>query len=138
MKVPYIVYVFSIPSLQTLHSHLNIHRNTSSLPLYNILCSHPPIPSTPSYLPPTPSPPTHKPTLFYSYPLTSLLHASLTISLEREVSQFRAWMNLKLSFHFPALFKIIFDSEAMSAYERLFTTIMKVRIQALDVLLKRS
>jgi hypothetical protein len=46
--------------------------------------------------------------------------------LEQEVSQFRAWMNLKLTFRFPALFKIIFDSEAMGVYERLFTTIMKV------------
>jgi hypothetical protein len=35
-------------------------------------------------------------------------------------------MNLKLTFRFPALFKIIFDSDAMGVYERLFTTIMKV------------
>ena len=57
-------------------------------------------------------------------PLLSQLH----FRLEKEVSQFRAWMNLKLTFRFPSLFKIIFDSDAMSAYERLFTLIMKVSL----------
>jgi hypothetical protein len=126
----------SILNLQTIHPYPK-HRNTSALP-----------PSTiPSSLPLT-SPPLLLSSLLLSslllsshfrflfYPLTSVLPAFLIISLEREVSQFRAWMNLKLSFHFPALFKIIFDSEAMSAYERLFTTIMKVCIEALDVLMK--
>ena len=54
--------------------------------------------------------------------------SKLHFRLEKEVSQFRAWMNLKLTFRFPSLFKIIFDSDAMSAYERLFTLIMKVSI----------
>lgn len=114
---PLYSFPFSVSSLQTLQPNPNIRHNASPLPPSNI----------PSFIP-TPSPPS-------SYPLISIFSSILSppffmlhliISLEREVSQFRAWMNLKLSFHFPALFKIIFDSDAMSAYERLFTTIMKV------------
>jgi Gamma tubulin complex component C-terminal len=40
----------------------------------------------------------------------------------------RAWMNLKLQFRVPPLFTIVFDADAMGAYERLFTTLMKVRL----------
>jgi hypothetical protein len=42
------------------------------------------------------------------------------------MSQFRSWMNLKMQFTFPPLFKIIFDAEALGLYERIFTFLMKV------------
>jgi hypothetical protein len=50
--------------------------------------------------------------------------------LDRELAQLRSWTNIQLRVRFPAVFHIIFDSEALSAYQRLFSLIMKIRLIA--------
>jgi hypothetical protein len=69
-----------------------------------------------------------------TYPVASIFTSArfpeTFLRLEKEVSQFRAWMNLKLSYKFPAVFSIVFDSDAMSCYDRVFTSIMKIRLIA--------
>ena len=66
-----------------------------------------------------------------SYPVasafTSAKYPETFSKLEKQLLQFRAWMNLKLQFRVPDLFKIVFDADAMGAYERIFSSVMKVR-----------
>lgn len=50
--------------------------------------------------------------------------------LDKELAQIRSWMNIQLRVRFPAVFHIIFDAEALSAYQRLFSLIMKIRLIA--------
>jgi len=59
-------------------------------------------------------------------PFTSTRHPETFLRLEAELEQIRAWLGLQLQFRFPAIFGIIFDSDALAAYERLFAFIMKV------------
>lgn len=60
-------------------------------------------------------------------PFTSARHPDTFARLEQEVAQIRAWLGVHLQFRFPSMFTIIFDSEALSAYERIFSFVMKVR-----------
>ena len=46
--------------------------------------------------------------------------------LDSKMSQYRAWMNLKLSFKFPRVFGIVVDHDAVSAYSRIFSSLIKV------------
>ena len=46
--------------------------------------------------------------------------------LQREMERLRAWTNLKLQLSLPSLFRVIFDADAVSGYERIFAAIMKV------------
>jgi hypothetical protein len=58
--------------------------------------------------------------------LTFARHPDVFSRIEREVAQVRAWMGLKLQLVFPPMFRVIFDAEAVSSYERIFSAIMKV------------
>ena len=46
--------------------------------------------------------------------------------LDSRMSQYRAWMNLKLNFKFPRVFGIVVDQDAVSAYSRIFSSLIKV------------
>ncbi len=59
-------------------------------------------------------------------PFTSARYPDTYLKMEEEVSKMKSWINLKLQFNFPTLFKVIFDSESIRNYERVFTLIMKV------------
>jgi hypothetical protein len=55
--------------------------------------------------------------------------------LESMLSRYRAWMTLKLNFKFPDIFLIVFDTESINAYERIFSMLMKVIISEFYVYL---
>ena len=59
-------------------------------------------------------------------PYTTTRFPDTFLRIEAEVSQFRAWMNLKLLVQLPPMFKVIFDPETIVSYERIFSLIMKV------------
>lgn len=59
-------------------------------------------------------------------PFTTTRFPDTFLRIEAEVSQFRAWMNLKLLVQLPPMFKVIFDPETIASYERIFSLIMKV------------
>lgn len=46
--------------------------------------------------------------------------------LDSRMSQYRAWMNLRLNFKFPRVFGIVVDHDAVSAYSRIFSSLIKV------------
>jgi hypothetical protein len=57
---------------------------------------------------------------------TSTRYPKTHSRLEKEVSQMRTWMSLKLQYSFHLLLKVIFDTESIRNYERMFSLIMKV------------
>lgn len=65
-----------------------------------------------------------------TYPVTSTSTATRfppTFSwLDARMSQYRAWMNLKLNFKFPHVFGIVVDQDAVSSYSRIFSVLIKV------------
>lgn len=67
-----------------------------------------------------------------TYPVASSVTAARfppTFSwLDSRMSQFRAWMSLKLKFQFPRVFGIVVDQDAVSAYSRIFSSLIKVRL----------
>lgn len=50
--------------------------------------------------------------------------------IQSEVDRVRAWMHMKLQLAFPPMFRVIFDTDAVTCYERIFSAIMKVRVVA--------
>jgi hypothetical protein len=72
-----------------------------------------------------------------NYPVTSVptaaRHPDTAARVQVEVDRVRAWMNLKLQLHFPPMFRVIFDAEAMTCYERVFALIMKVSVVTCDL-----
>lgn len=54
--------------------------------------------------------------------------------LDSMLNRYRAWMTLKLNFKFPDIFLIIFDSESLNAYERIFSMLMKVAATVLSII----
>ena len=63
-------------------------------------------------------------------PYTSTRYPDTFLRLNQELNKFRTWMNLKLVFVIPSIFKIIFDSDAIYGYERVFNTLMKIKLVA--------
>jgi hypothetical protein len=65
-----------------------------------------------------------------TYPVTSAptaaRHPETAARVQDEVDRVRAWMDLKLQLAFPPMFRVIFDSEAVACYDRIFALIMKV------------
>ncbi len=66
-------------------------------------------------------------------PFTTTRFPDTFLRIEAEVSQFRAWMNLKLLVQLPPMFKVIFDPETIVSYERIFSLIIKVDYCYLNV-----
>lgn len=62
-------------------------------------------------------------------PSTATRYPDTFLRLETEVGQIRAWLGIHLKFKFPVVFGIVFDSEALAGYERLYSFIMKVRVK---------
>ena len=46
-----------------------------------------------------------------------------------QVTQLRTWMGLKLQLAVPAMFRILFDADAIAVYERVFSSLMKASAQ---------
>ena len=67
-----------------------------------------------------------------SYPISSSFTSSKYPETYHRLStlihNFHGYMQLKLDFAFPTLFKIIIDESSLSSYQRLFTQLMKVRL----------
>lgn len=63
-------------------------------------------------------------------PFTSTRFPDTFRRLEIELSQIKGWMNLKLEFEIPQIFKIVFDSDALSAYGRIFASLFKIKLVA--------
>ena len=63
-------------------------------------------------------------------PYTISRYPETHVRLEQELSQLRSWLNIQLRVRFPPIFHIIFDTEALSAYQRLFSLLMKIRLMA--------
>lgn len=63
-------------------------------------------------------------------PYTISRYPETHVRLDQELSQLRSWLNIQLRVRFPPIFHIIFDAEALSAYQRLFTLLMKIRLMA--------
>jgi hypothetical protein len=65
-----------------------------------------------------------------SYPVassfTSIRYPSTYARIEAMLSNYRRWMNLKLKYQLPSIFKIIFDNDSISTYERIFSMLIKV------------
>jgi hypothetical protein len=65
-----------------------------------------------------------------TYPVTSAptaaRHPDTAARVQTEVDRVRAWMHVKLNLHFPPMFRVIFDADAVTCYERVFGVIMKV------------
>lgn len=57
---------------------------------------------------------------------TTTRHPETFTHIENELNQIKAWMNLKLKLSIPPIFSILFDSDAVGIYERLFSSLMKV------------
>jgi len=60
-------------------------------------------------------------------PLTFTRYPDTFARIQTEVDRIRAWMHMKLQLSFPPMFRVIFDAEAVTCYERIFSAIMKVR-----------
>ena len=58
---------------------------------------------------------------------TSARFADTYLRMDQEVARIRMWLNIKLHVQLPAIVKVVFDSEIMRNYERLFSLILKVR-----------
>lgn len=67
-----------------------------------------------------------------TYPVTSTYTSTrfpdTFLRLESELSSLRSWLNLQLEFEIPSIFRILFDSDAISCYERIFSLLIKVRL----------
>jgi hypothetical protein len=61
-------------------------------------------------------------------PFTSTRYPDTFLRLESELKGLKYWMNLKLQLEIPSIFRVIFDSEALGKYERVFSTLVKVRL----------
>lgn len=61
-------------------------------------------------------------------PFTSTRYPDTFLRLESELKDLKYWMDLKLQLEIPSIFRIIFDNEALGKYERLFSTLVKVRL----------
>ena len=61
-------------------------------------------------------------------PFTSTRYPDTFLRLESELKDLKYWMNLKLQLEIPSIFRIIFDNEALGKYERVFSTLVKVRL----------
>jgi hypothetical protein len=76
----------------------------------------------------------HNRTSVQSFPFCSAFTATRYPAtqgrLEREISQMKLWMNLKLQYSFNLLLKVIFDTDSIRNYERMFSLIMKIRLVA--------
>lgn len=59
-------------------------------------------------------------------PFTSSRYPDTFLAIERLVSQFRSWYSIRLSVQLTPLFQIIFDSESVRQYERMFSLLIKV------------
>lgn len=66
-----------------------------------------------------------------TYPVASALtftrYPDTFARIQTEVDRIRAWMHMKLQLSFPPMFRVIFDAEAVTCYERIFSAIMKVQ-----------
>ena len=60
-------------------------------------------------------------------PYTISRYPETHVRLEQELSQLRSWLNIQLRVRFPHLPRIV---EALSAYQRLFSLLMKIRLMA--------
>eukprot|EP01032_Pedospumella_encystans_P010136 gene10136-11874_t len=63
-------------------------------------------------------------------PLTFTRYPDTFARIQTEVDRIRAWMHMKLQLSFPPMFRVIFDADAVTCYERIFSAIMKVRVVA--------
>ena len=63
-------------------------------------------------------------------PYTVSRYPETSVRLEKELNQLRSWLNIQLHVRFPPVFHIVFDTEALSAYQRLFSLLMKIRLMA--------
>ena len=65
-----------------------------------------------------------------TYPITSSYTSSrypdTYLYIQKEINQFRCWMNIKLKLLFPPMFKVIYDRDSVNNYEKIFTFIMRV------------
>jgi hypothetical protein len=65
-----------------------------------------------------------------TYPITSSYTSSrypdTYLYIQKEINQFRCWMNIKLKLLFPPMFKVIYDRDSINNYEKIFTFIMRV------------
>jgi len=61
-------------------------------------------------------------------PFTSTRYPDTFLRLESELKDLKYWMNLKLQLEIPSIFRVIFDNEALGKYERVFSTLVKVRL----------
>ena len=59
-------------------------------------------------------------------PLTATKYPDSFVRIEAEMNQFRSWLHLRLHFQVPSCFRIVFDADSITSYERLFSSIMKV------------
>ena len=59
-------------------------------------------------------------------PLTFTRYPDTFARIQTEVDRIRAWMHMKLQLSFPPMFRVIFDADAVTCYERIFSAIMKV------------
>lgn len=57
---------------------------------------------------------------------TSIRYPDTFLRIEEELNKIRSWMNIKLYLDIPPVFKILFDSDAISGYERIFSHLIKV------------
>jgi len=63
-------------------------------------------------------------------PYTMSRHKDTFVRLEKELGQLRGWLGIQLHFTFPPIFNIIFDAEALGAYRRLFSLLLRIRLVA--------
>jgi hypothetical protein len=63
-------------------------------------------------------------------PFTISRYPETYVRLEKELGQIRAWLGIQLRVAFPPIFHVIFDSEALAAYQRLFSLLMRIRLVA--------
>ncbi len=63
-------------------------------------------------------------------PFTISRYPETHLRLEKELQQLRAWLGVQLRVSFPSVFQIIFDAEALAAYQRLFSLLMRSRLVA--------
>lgn len=64
-------------------------------------------------------------------PFTAARFPDTCTRLQKEIDGIRAWMGLSLEVQLPPLFRTVFNSEAVSSYQRLFSSTIKVRMVAL-------
>jgi predicted DNA-binding ArsR family transcriptional regulator len=59
---------------------------------------------------------------------TSTRHHEIAARIENIVSNYKQWINLKISLKIHDIFLIILDADIMKSYENLFNLLMKVGI----------